>query len=121
MRGALRFAAIALAALPSLTAVAARAQGVRYVARLTNRNRVGLTVTNYGFFGNNFTSRSSSLEFPLGSGFEHMSRAGLWVGARALADTGAFTGVSTALVDAVQGNASGDETELTPLSDVVSE
>src|SRR5205823_432582 len=45
---------------------------VRYVARLANRNKVGMTVTNYGFFGNNFTSRSASLEYPLGSGFEHM-------------------------------------------------
>jgi len=119
--GARSALALLIAGALAVTPPPARAQGVRYVARLTNRNRVGLTVTNYGFFGNNFTSRSSSLEFPLGSGFEHMSRAGLWVGARALADTGAFTGVSTALVDAVQGNASGDETEFTPLSDVVSE
>ncbi len=94
---------------------------VRYVARLANINRVGLTVTNYGFLGNNFTSRSPSFEFPLGSGFEHMSRAGLWVGALALSDVGAFTGVSTGLVDAAQGNASANETEFTPLSDVVSE
>ena len=99
----------------------ARAQGVRYVARLANKNKVGLTVTNYGFIGNNFTSRSSSFEFPLGSGFEHMSRAGLWVGAHALSDTGAFTGVTTALVDATQGGASADETEFAPTGDVVSE
>src|SRR5262245_57343350 len=92
-----------------------------YVARLANRNRIGLTVTNYGFFGNNFTSRSPSLEFPLGSGFEHMSRAGLWIGAKALDQDGAFTGVTTALVDAVQGNASAAETEFSPNGDVVSE
>jgi hypothetical protein len=96
-------------------------QDVRYVARLANRNKVGLTVTNYGFFGNNFTSRSSSFEFPLGSGFEHMSRAGLWVGALALSDTGAFVGVTTALVDATQGGASANETEFAPTADVVSE
>lgn len=94
---------------------------VRYVARLANRNKVGLTVTNYGFFGNNFNSRSSSFEFPLGSGFEHMSRAGLWVGAHALSDVGAFTGVTTALVDAAQGGASASETEFAPTGDVVSE
>jgi len=99
----------------------AATDAVRYVARLANKNKVGLTVTNYGFFGNNFTSRSSSFEFPLGSGFEHMSRAGLWIGALALSDVGAFTGVTTALVDATQGGASGDETEFAPTGDVVSE
>jgi hypothetical protein len=100
---------------------AAHAQAVRYVSRLANINRVGLTVSNYGFLGNNFTSRSASFEFPLGSGFEHMSRAGLWVGGLALSDQGAFTGVSTGLVDASQGGASADETEFTPLGDAVSE
>src|SRR5262245_14416409 len=99
----------------------AAADGTRYVARLANRNKVGMTVTNYGFFGNNFTSRSASLEYPLGSGYEHMSRAGLWIGARALSDSGAFIGVSTALVDAIQGSASADETEFSPLEDVIRE
>jgi hypothetical protein len=124
MRRALRFAALALLALLALAgcfAVPAHAQSVRYVARLANRNRLGMTVTNYGFFGNNFTSRSPSLEFPLGSGYEHMSRAGLWIGALALSDSGAFTGVTTALVDATQGGASADETEFSPLGDVVTE
>src|SRR5262249_55179325 len=96
-------------------------QAPRSLTRLANKNRVGLTVSNYGFFGNNFTSRSPSLEFPLGSGFEHMSRAGLWIGALAVSDTGAFTGVSTGLVDAAQGGASAEETEFSPRGDVVSE
>src|SRR5262245_16340226 len=113
---------VTLLALLALTASApADAQSARYVARLANRNRVGLTVTNYGFAGNNFTSRSPSFEFPLGAGYEHMSRAGLWIGALAVSDTGAFTGVTTALVDAAQGNASAEETEFSPLGDVVSE
>lgn len=112
---------LGLVLLAHTAEVRAQAAPVRYVARLANRNRVGLTVTNYGFFGNNFTSRSPSLEFPLGSGLEHMSRAGLWVGALAADDSGAFVGVSTALVDAIQGGASADETEFTPLADVVSE
>jgi len=99
----------------------AAADGIRYVARLANRNKLGMTVTNYGFFGNNFTSRSASLEYPLGSGYEHMSRAGLWIGARALADTGAFIGVSTAIIDGIQGNASATETEFSPLGDVITE
>jgi hypothetical protein len=107
--------------LSAFTPADARSETVRYVSRLANVNRVGLGVTNYGFFGNNFTSRSPSFEFPLGSGLEHMSRAGLWVGALALADTGGFVGVTTALVDAAQGGASASETEFAPLSDVVSE
>jgi hypothetical protein len=110
-----------LVALALLLPGVGHTQAVRYVARLANVNRVGMTVTNYGFFGNNFTSRSPSLEFPLGSGFEHMSRAGLWVGALALSDSGAFVGVSTALVDAAQGGASADETEFTPLGDAIPE
>jgi hypothetical protein len=76
MRRALGFAALALLSLIALAPTRADAQSTRYVTRLANRNRIGLTVSNYGFFGNNFTSRSPSLEFPLGSGFEHMSRAG---------------------------------------------
>jgi hypothetical protein len=104
-----------------LLAAGASAEPTAYVARLANRNRVGLTVTNYGFLGNNFTSRSSSFEFPLGSGYEHMSRAGLWIGAVALADTASFTGVTAALADAIQGGASADQTEFSPLGDVVSE
>lgn len=119
MSRAARVAALALVALV-VAGVPARA-AVRYVARLADRNRVGLTVTNYGFLGNNFTSRSPSFEFPLGSGLEHMSRGGLWVGALALDEQGAFTGVSTALVDAAQGGASGAETEFTPLGDAIVE
>jgi hypothetical protein len=38
-----------------------------------------------------------------------------------LSDSGAYTGVTTALVDAAQGGASADETEFSPLGDVVSE
>lgn len=117
----MRPAALALAALTLLVPALSAAQTARYVARLANRNRVGLTVTNYGFFGNNFTSRSPSLEFPLGSGLEHMSRAGLWIGALALSDSGAFTGVTTALVDAIQGGASADQTEFAPIGDAVVE
>lgn len=113
--------ALIAGALLALFAPLAHAQAARYVARLANKNRVGLTVTNYGFFGNNFTSRSPSLEFPAGSGYEHMSRAGLWIGALALSDSGAFTGVTTALVDAIQGGASADQTEFAPLGDAVSE
>src|SRR5690242_17685235 len=80
--------AVLLAALACAAALPARApaDAPRYQAKITDANRVGLTVTNYGFFGNNFNSRSPSLEYPLGSGFEHLSRAGLWIGALAVTD-----------------------------------
>jgi hypothetical protein len=47
-----------------------------------------MTVTNYGFLGNNFVNRSPSLEYPLGSTIDHLIRAGLWIAAiNAQADT----------------------------------
>ena len=90
------------------------ADSIRYATALADVNQVGLTVTNYGFFGTSFSSRSPSFEYPLGSGYEHMSRGGLWVGALALSDTGSFIGVSTAIVDNAQGSNSLAETEFTP-------
>ena len=93
----------------------ASAQVVRYQAKITNANRVGLTLTNYGFLGNNFTSRSPSFEYPLGEGLEHLSRAGLWIGALAVTDTGQALRVSHAVVDNAQGSNQVTETEFTPL------
>jgi hypothetical protein len=89
---------------------------VRYSTRITNNNLVGLTLTNYGFIGNNFVSRSPSFEYPLGSNHEHMVRAGLWIGARAIDDQGAFTGVSTGATDGQQGGSTQAATEFTPAS-----
>jgi len=97
----------------------AAVDSIRYTVIVTDINRVGLNVTNYGFFGNNFNSRSPSFEYPLGSGFEHMSRAGLWVGAIGIADTGAFVGVSTAIVDNAQGTSALAETEFTPAGNAI--
>ncbi|MEO6461811.1 MAG: hypothetical protein ABIP29_01930, partial [Candidatus Eisenbacteria bacterium] len=94
---------------------AAHAQDVRYQAKITNANRVGLTVTNYGFLGNNFTSRSPSFEYPLGEGLEHLSRAGLWIGGLAVTDTGQALRVSHAAVDNAQGSNQVAGTEFTPL------
>ena len=34
------------------------ADSVRYAIRVTNNNLMGLTISNYGFIGNNFTSRA---------------------------------------------------------------
>jgi hypothetical protein len=117
-----RFAAAAAAVVSVLALLAtaaparagAAADTIGYTVRVTDINRVGLTVSNYGFFGNNFVSRTPSFEFPLGSGYEHMSRAGLWVGAEAISDSGSFIGVSTAIVDNAQGSVAKSETEFTP-------
>jgi hypothetical protein len=92
----------------------ATADSIRYASTIADINRIGLAVTNYGFFGNNFVSRSPSFEYPLGAGYEHMARAGLWVGAKAVDDSGAFIGVSSAIVDNAQGTNSLAETEFTP-------
>ncbi len=119
MRG-FRFASLALLATLSAAAAPAAAE-VSYVVRIADVNRVGLTLGNYGFFGNNLTSRSPSFEFPLGSGYEHMSRSGLWVGARALDEQGVFTGVSAGIVDNSQGTSGPSETEFTPLGDALTE
>ncbi len=102
-------------------AAAPVADSIRYTVTITDINRLGLTITNYAFFGNNFNSRAPSFEFPLGSGFEHMSRAGLWVGAIALSDTGQFVGVSTGIVDNAQGTNSITETEFTPAGNAIVE
>ena len=87
---------------------------IRYSTRITNNNLVGITITNYGFIGNNFVSRAPSFEYPLGSNNEHMVRAGLWIGAQAIDDQGAFTGVTTGATDGSQGGASQAATEFTP-------
>ena len=118
MRGAVR-AVLALAALgfpaPAPAGPAfVLPDSVRYAQTFETANRVGLAVSNYGFLGTNFLNKNPSFEFPLGDGFEHMSRAGLWVGAHAINDNGAFTGVSSAIVDNAQGSDAVSETEFTP-------
>lgn len=86
----------------------------RYAVRISNNNLVGVTITNYGFVGNNFINRSPSFEYPLGSGLDHMVRGGIWVGAQALDDSGSFVGVSTAAMDAGQGTSASAGSEYTP-------
>jgi hypothetical protein len=89
---------------------------VRYDTKVANNNLVGMTLSNYGFIGNNFISRAPSFEYPLGSNREHMVRAGWWIGAQAIDDQGAFTGVSTGAVDGSSGSASQAATEYSPAS-----
>jgi len=90
------------------------ADSIRYTVRVADNNLMGVTVTNYGFIGNNFVSRTPSMEYPLGTGYEHMVRGGLWVGARAVDDSGAFIGVVTGTLDGAQGSSSQQATEFTP-------
>lgn len=97
-----------------LAAEAAQADSIRYTVRVTDNNLMGVTVSNYGFVGNNFVSRTPSMEYPLGTGYEHMVRGGLWIGAHAVDDSGAFTGVVTGAIDGSQGNSAQQATEFTP-------
>lgn len=105
---------LALLVLPA----AAAAQTAPFSTRSTDNNRIGLTTSNYGFFGNDFISRAPSFEFPLGTGYEHMVRAGLWVGAaRIITTTGtAFQRVTTGAQDALQGQGGPSSTEWAPTS-----
>jgi hypothetical protein len=68
-------------------------------SKYTNIGNLGVTVTNYGTLGNGFTGwpNQPSLEFPKGSGIEHLFLGGLWVGAIPRSDGTAR--VSTGAVD----------------------
>ena len=94
--------------------VVGSADTIRYSNRVSDANLVGMTITNYGFFGNNFVSRSPSLEYPLGSGYEHMVRGGLWIGGRVLGESGFDTVVTTGAVDGFQGTNAQARTEFRP-------
>ncbi len=80
-------------------------------------NLMSMNLTNYGFIGNNFTTRTPSMEYPVGSGHEHLVRGGLWVGALAADANGAFIGVTTGAVDGFTGDAAASATEFSPEGD----
>jgi hypothetical protein len=95
-----------------------------YVSLLSGRDESGrdlnlmsMNVTNFGFVGNNFTVRTPSMEYPVGTGHEHLVRGGLWVGALAADANGAFIGVTTAAKDGFTGDASASATEFSPEGD----
>ncbi len=90
------------------------AESTRFAVKVTDNNLMGVTVTNYGFVGNNFVTRSPSMEYPLGTGYEHMVRGGIWIGARAVDDSGAFVGVVTGALDGAQGSSAQQATEYSP-------
>jgi hypothetical protein len=94
----------------------ALAESISFATTVARANAMGMTITNYGFLGNNFSSsRAPSLEFPLGTGYEHMVRGGLWIGGKAIdPNTGQFTGVVTGTVDGSQTSAAASATEFTP-------
>jgi hypothetical protein len=51
-------------------------------SKYTNVGEIGLTVTNFGMYGNGFAlwPQQPSCEYPLGSGIEHIFDGSLWVG-----------------------------------------
>jgi hypothetical protein len=95
-------------------ATGAAADSILFAVRIVDNNQLGIAISNYGFIGNSFSARSPSLEYPLGSAFEHLVRGGIWIGARALDDQGAFTGVTTGALDAVNGASAQQSSEFTP-------
>ena len=98
--------------LPQPTAVTA-VDSVLFRSMVTTNNRIAMTITNYGFIGNNFISRSPSFEYPAGLGYEHMVRGGLWVGAHSTLN-GDFNGVVSGTTDGATSQASQQATEYTP-------
>ncbi len=82
-----------------------------YRQALVRANKLGMTLSNYGFIGSNFVNRSPSFEYPLGSQLQHLIRAGIWIGGGSYDENGAFTGVSTSAQDGLAGQSpySGDE------------
>jgi len=102
------------AVAPPFDAQSVQADSTRFTVRVTDNNLMSVTVTNYGFVGNNFVSRTPSMEYPAGTGYEHMVRGGLWFGAHAVDDSGAFVGVVTGSVDGAQGSSAQQATEFTP-------
>jgi len=97
------------------------ADSIAEASTVAKGNKAGVTLTNYGFFGNNFVDRRASLEYPLGSGIEHLARAGLWIGARSMDSLGMFTGVTSAVHDASFGFPTGAGSEFTPAGKTIVE
>ncbi|MBN2365971.1 MAG: hypothetical protein EH225_08210, partial [Calditrichaeota bacterium] len=64
--------------------------------KFSSTGNIGITITNYGLFGDGFQEQTPidqpSCEFPKGSGIEHLFVGGLWVGARTPTGTRVTTG-----------------------------
>jgi len=90
---------------------------VRFDQEIADGNEIAMTMTNYGFYGNNFFRRDASFEYPYKTdpgGYEHLVRGGLWIGAQAVNDNGEFIGVTCGTVDASAGPNSTEASEWTP-------
>src|SRR4030095_1191007 len=74
----------------------ATGDSIAYAARVMSGNKLGMTLTNYGFVGSNFSSAAPSFEYPLGSNHMHLVRGGPWIGAISADENGAFVGVTIA-------------------------
>jgi hypothetical protein len=88
-------------------------------SKYTNIGNIGLSVTNYGMYGNGFAlwPNQPSCEYPIGSGIEHIFDGSLWIGGFTSSDSlghnrlGPF--VSTGSVDASSVSARGGGFEFT--------
>jgi hypothetical protein len=87
------------------------------VTQYTTIGNVALTITNFGMIGNGFRVYDDegnplpSFEYPIGSGTEHLYRAGLWVGA---VTTAGDTLVTTGVCDATSASAGSEGFEFYP-------
>ena len=88
-------------------------------SKYTNIGNIGITVTNFGTYGNGFVlwPNQPSCEYPLGSGIEHIFDGGLWVGGFIANDSlgGGRLGpsVTTGAIDASSVSARGGGFEYT--------
>ena len=101
--------------LPAEGAPLSPAEEVYFLQRQTDGNAMGLVVSNYGFLGNNFVTRSPSMEYPLGSQIEHLIRAGLWIGG---INTVGDTVVSSGSVSGTWGGSGAGVTEFNPMGKI---
>lgn len=64
-----------------------------YLVKKTHKvNKAWLTVTNYGFFGNQDDQRYPSFEYPGGSNIEYLFQGGIWIGGYTASDSGIIDG-----------------------------
>ncbi|MEX0967882.1 MAG: hypothetical protein WD077_11635 [Bacteroidia bacterium] len=111
----LRFALFIL-----LSCIAFSGYSQPYLSDYTDAGNIGLSISNTGTIGRpnvrNDPSGPPSMEYPLGSGIEHLFEGGIWIGAQFNGNTT----VSTAAFDAPSGYTTGASGfEFTTLSGIV--
>ena len=98
------------------------ADSIRYAVTIADVNRVGLTETNYGFFGNNFVSRTRVVRVPARLGLRaHVARRAVGGRAGALRTPVSSPASRPAIVDNAQGTSAVTETEFTPAGNAIVE